>query len=66
MRGTGDVLDTHLFRELAERRAAAVIQDPDFEFIFRPVDTQRGVNRVFYHAQVFVVGRHEEIDRRPL
>ena len=66
MRGTGDVLYPHFVRELAELGTATVIEDPDFDFILRPVDTQRGVNGVFYHRQVFVVGRHEEVNRRPL
>ena len=66
MRRTGDVFDADLLCELAERRTVAVIQDPDLELIFRPVDAQRGINRVLHHAQVFVVGRHEEIDGWPL
>ena len=47
MRGTGDVLYPHFVRELAELGTATVIEDPDFDFILRPVDTQRGVNGVF-------------------
>ena len=66
VRRTGDVLDANLLRELAERRAVAVIQDPDLELVFRPVDAQRGIDGVLHHAQVFVVGRHEEIDGWPL
>ena len=65
VRRTGDVFDADLFRELAERWAVAVIQDPDLEFIFRPVDAERSINGVFHHAQVFVVGWDEEIDSRP-
>ena len=63
---TGDVLDANLFCELAERRTVAVIQDPDLKLVFRPVDAQRGINGIFHHAQIFVVGRYKEINRRPL
>ena len=37
--GTRDILHAYFIGELAELRAATVIQDPDFEFIFWPVDT---------------------------
>ena len=66
VRGAGDILNAHLLRELTERGPTTVIQDPDFELIFGPVDTQRGVNGIFHHAQIFVIGRHKEIDSRPL
>ncbi len=62
----GDVLDAHLLGELTKRRTIAVVEEPDFELIFRPVDAQRGINGVFYHAQIFVIGRDEEINGRPL
>ncbi len=39
MSGTGDVLHADLLRKLAKLGAATVIRDPDFELIFRPVDT---------------------------
>ncbi len=45
--GTGDVMHADVFGELAKLFAPAVIEDPDIELIFRPVDTLRRINGVF-------------------
>lgn len=47
MSGAGDIFHPHVLRKLAKLFPAAVIKDPDIQLIFRPVDTQRGVNGIF-------------------
>ena len=64
--GAGDVMHADVFGELTKLFAPAVIEDPDIELIFRPVDTLRGINGVFHHVEIFVVGGNENIHRRPL
>ena len=66
MGGARDVVHPDVFGELAELFAPAVVEDPDIELVLRPVDPLGSVNGVFHHVEVFVVGRHENIDRRPL
>ncbi|MNH00155.1 hypothetical protein D3C79_593410 [compost metagenome] len=61
----GDILHPHLFGEGFEFRSVAVIEEVDIDLLFRPIDTQRGVDRRFHHPKIFVVGRHHQIDRRP-
>ncbi len=63
--GTGDVLYPHRLGKLTKRLAATVVEDPDLQLLFRPVDTQRGVDRVLHHVEIFVIGRHEDVHRRP-
>lgn len=63
--GTRDVMYADIFRELAKLFATTVIKDPDIELILRPVDTLRSLDGIFHHAEIFVVGRHEDIHRRP-
>ena len=65
MSGTGDIFHPHVLRKLAKLFPAAVIEDPDVQFVFRPVDTQRGVNGIFHHVEIFVVSRDKDIHRRP-
>ena len=66
VRGARDVMHANVFGELAELFAPAVIEDPDIKLVLRPVDPLRGVNGVFHHVEIFVISRHEDIDRRPL
>ncbi|MNS24041.1 hypothetical protein D3C72_558730 [compost metagenome] len=63
---TGDVFHPHAVGELAKLFAPSVVQNPDSKLVFRPVDTERGVDGVFHHVQIFVIGRNENIHRRPL
>ena len=64
--GARDVVHPDVFGELTELFAPAVVEDPDIDLVFRPVDSLRSVNGVFHHVKVFVIGRHKNIDRRPL
>ena len=66
MGGARNVVHPDVFGELAELFAPAVVEDPDIKLVLRPVDPLRSVNGVFHHVEVFVIGRHENIDRRPL
>ncbi|SVK47025.1 Uncharacterised protein [Acinetobacter baumannii] len=61
----GDVLHSHLGGERPELGAIAVIKDIDVHFLFRPVDAQRRIDGGLHHPEVFVVGRHHQIDGRP-
>ena len=65
MSGTGDIFHPHVLRKLAKLFPAAVIEDPDVQLVFRPVDTQRSVNGIFHHVEIFVVSRDKDIHRRP-
>ena len=65
MSGTGDIFHPHVLRKLAKLFPTAVIEDPDVQLVFRPVDTQRGVNSIFHHVEIFVVSRDKDIHRRP-
>ncbi|MNS04683.1 hypothetical protein D3C72_360670 [compost metagenome] len=66
MRGTSDIFHPDAVGKLAKFLATAVVQNPDIELVFRPVDAERRINGVFHHAQIFVIGRNENIHRRPL
>ena len=65
MRRSGDIFDANIFGKLAKFFTAPVIEDPDNDFIFRPVDTQRGVHGIFNYVEIFVVGRDKNIHGRP-
>ena len=43
--GTGDVIDAHFNGKRLEAWAVAVIEQMDAQFVFRPVNAQRGVHR---------------------
>ncbi|MNG82390.1 hypothetical protein D3C79_410890 [compost metagenome] len=61
----GDILNPHLFGERFEFWPVTVIENVNTDLLFRPVDAQRGVDGRLHHPQIFVVGRHQQIDRRP-
>ncbi|MNZ98332.1 hypothetical protein D3C78_1176120 [compost metagenome] len=65
VRGTSDIFHPDALRKLAKLFATAVVEEPDFELIFRPVDAQRSINGVFHHAQIFVIRRNKNVDGRP-
>ena len=63
--GTDDVSDPRLGGEGAELRAAAVIQQVDAKLVGRPIESARGEHRDADHLERLVVGRDEDVHRRP-
>ncbi|MOA08850.1 hypothetical protein D3C78_1286480 [compost metagenome] len=61
----GDVLHPDLCGKGFKLWAVTVVENVDIDFIFWPVDAQRRIDGGFHHAQIFVVGRHHQIDGRP-
>ena len=66
VRRTHYVIHADAGGEFAKLFAAAVVEQIDIEPIFRPVDAHRRIDGRLHHAERFVVGRHQQIDARPL
>ncbi len=65
IRGTHHIVNANAGGERAKLGPVAIIQQIDVKPIFRPVDTQRGVKRRPDHTERFVIGRNQQIHRRP-
>ena len=63
--GAGDIVHPNIFGKLAKRFPSAVVEDPDVQLVLRPVDTLRGVNGVFHHVEIFVIGGDEDVHSWP-
>ena len=63
--GPGDIVDARFLGELFEAWTVAVIEQVNAQLVLGPVDTQRGIHRAAGHRELFVVGRYQQVDRRP-
>ncbi|CAH0266973.1 hypothetical protein SRABI106_02952 [Rahnella aquatilis] len=58
-RFTGDVFHTNFMGKIGEFLPVAVIKQINGQFVPGPVETQRGVQRRFHDAEIFVIRRDQ-------
>ncbi|MNG09135.1 hypothetical protein D3C84_925390 [compost metagenome] len=62
---TSDVIHPGLFSEQPEFITLAIVEYRNTQLFMGPVDAEGGIHGVANDGQVFVVGRDQQIDRRP-